>query len=1038
MKRKLNVGVGMLLLVASGAMSAQQSVSISGTNKTADAMIGSTGVGLHFSAGGAVDMVGIYSGARNGLVRFDLGDIPAGSTFVSASLRVYRSSYTSGTAPLRVSAAQLAEGWVEGISGGTWDSIHDGATWYTRSAGTIETPVFDSGEGIYYVSNVVNLADDPVTNATLVPPRKFVRSVNRNFDNDPGNWLVSFTNCASLADLKAQSPTLTAYYYDAGASKLWLRTSTGLRWYATNELWATAGGTTVGVTTNDVVNPGGTTNGWYEWSVTSIVSNWLMAGQSNYGFRLVSASCELSLRASEGITNAPELIIHYISATPEVVNLEATGITANDAWLGGVMISTGKSQTVWGILWGTNNPGASMNGWLGGGNVPLGVAATEGATNSSQITGLVNGQTYYYSYWASNVFGASVDVPEAFIASSQTAPVIDNGGGATGVGPTNATLRGSVVTANPFPQVWFYRGTTDGGTTPGSWNQGVISMGTKPLGSFSTNVSGLLANKTYWYRVCASNQNGTVWSDASTNFTTTSPVLVIDDAGALEGAPGETNAITLRVSLTATSAVDVSVDYATADASATVADSDYTAVGGTVTVPAGQLTAAFVVQTIGDIKYETNENFRVNLSSPVNVTIGDSQAFCTITNDDVTLYVRGDGSGSDSNLGGSWSDAFATLQKALATVPYNTPFVINIQASTGSQSYAACSRTIPYDASIPLPTLALDVSFQGGWQDVGGIPLQTGMSVVKDASTNQPGIKLAASNHAQPRSLTVNRLSFADVTRGIEFGSGSVGNNSHVVLVVSNTVIRSKNEGIHIENYHNYGAGYAYARIWARDVDIVAGLGGAGHGIYIRGGWSGSLIDATPGAVSSITSSNGGGLYFSACTLDQPSATFSNLLVYGCSSNGIYLDALQPDYNGAITSNRVRGVFSHCTIVDNALDGLSMVSRVTGSYGNISNSIVANNGGAGVNLNGTSGVFTCAEGYNVLYGDDILTNGSVQSVAGTTAITDPLFYKSKTKPAPWYYLGGRGSPAFHSGSDGLNRGAYQMESIAAGFTLMVY
>lgn len=1029
MNLRLWAVIGVLFSTMGWALATPQTVTISGTNNTWDTKIDGFGfgVGLSYNYGGNNSMSGLYSGTRNGLIRFNLSGVLAGSPINSAILRIYRSSYSFGTAPLHVGVAQLVESWVEGTSGGGWENVNDGCTWHARTAGTLATPVLDSGEGVYYVTGVTGLADDPYTNASYPPPRKCVRGSDKNWDNVPDD--VNFSNCASLVELKALGVAVKGYYYDSGLSKLWLRTSTGIRWYATNDLWTTFGGTVIGGTTNEITTPAGTGNGWYEWNVTSIVSNWITAGQSNYGFRLVSVSCELGLTASESnCVEIPQLVITCPVPAPAAENLVATNVTASGAWLNGTLVSTGLFQTTWGVIWGTNNPGATLGGWLEGGSAVMGVAAGENLTNSTQLTGLWGNQTYYYAYWATNAYGTNVATPMSFLTVPLTAPAVDNGAGAASVGLTNASLQGTVLAGNPAPNVWIYWGLTNGGTTAADWTRGALNLGVLPLGGFSSNVTGLAANQTNWYRCFASNSSGTAWADSSTNFVTAAPSLMITNIGVLEGALGATNTATFVVTLSATSAVPVSVNYATANGGATVADADYIAASGTLTIPAGAPTGAIPVLVVGNNRYETNESFVVNLTSPVNVTLGNSQGTCTITNDDFTLYVRGDGAGNNANGGGAWDEAFATLQKALDTVPYSTLTRINVQASTGSQAYAVCARTPPYDGTYPAWTL--NFSMQGGWENVDGTPVQTGMSVVQDAATNQPGIKLSAGTHNQAKILSVNRFAFSNVSRGIEIIQN--GNSCNISLTISNSTIRAKNQGLYLDGYHSYGAGYLVATVFARDVAIVAGLGGTGDGIYLKGAWAGSVIDATPGNVSSITSSNGGGVCFSACTFDASSMTCSNTIIYGCSSNGIHLDAMLPDYNGNSTSNRVRAVLTHCTLADNILDGLHMVSATAGSYGYVTNSIFSNNGGHGLNLIGTNGVFTCAEGYNDFYNDDLAVNGNTPGFSGTTLATDPQLVNNGSKPSAWYLVRASSSPASRSASDGLNRGAYLIDYTPAG------
>jgi len=209
-----------------------------------------------------------------------------------------------------------------------------------------------------------------------------------------------------------------------------------------------------------------------------------------------------------------------------------------------------------------------------------------------------------------------------------------------------------VLGGSPSPQVWIYWGTSDGTTNKGSWNLGALPMGTPGLVGFSTNVTGLPANQTYWYRCAASNINGEGWAASSAIFTTLPPSIVINDIGLLEGAQGTTNTAVFTVTLSATSAVPVTVDYTNANGTAT-AGSDYVGTSGTLSIPADTWSGTISVSVIGDNTVESDEIFYVNLTNAVHATIARSQGQCTISNDDFAVYVRGDGLGSDTTHSGT-------------------------------------------------------------------------------------------------------------------------------------------------------------------------------------------------------------------------------------------------------------------------------------------------------------------------------------------------------------------------------------------------
>jgi hypothetical protein len=736
-------------------------------------------------------------------------------------------------------------------------------------------------------------------------------------------------------------------------------------------------------------------------------------------------ACYMS-QASNTTFNTYGVAQSAVAGSPVIANAGAGNVQQATADMIG-NLTTGSAPVTVICYWGPSDGGAAPGAWANTNS--LGMPALGYITNS--VTGLTPGQPYYFRYYATNSAADCWATP-AVVFTTPGAPTVDNAGGATPVGQTSATLNGTQDGGYPNPNVWIYWGTTDGGTTKGAWNLTPIGLGPLSLGGFSTNVSGLLASQQYWYRCYASNSFNDAWATASTNFTTAMPNLTVTpvNGGLVQGTNGTTTNITYTVSISATSAVAVSVGYATSNGTATAAANGYVPASGTLTIPAGQVTGSITVSLLGTNVYLPVATFYVNFSNAVNTMLVTTQVTCTITNNNTTFYVRGDGLGNDTTHGGTaWNDAFATLANALALVPFNTPFTINVQASTGSQSYAACSRTAPYNGYYPLE--GLNTAFQGGWMNVDGTPSQTGMSAVTDVATNHPGIQLSGNNHNEPFQVSINRFAFSNVTYGVELTSLSVGNNCGLLLIVSNTTVRAKNDGLYLSYPQPYGASFGLSQVMAENVSITAGLGGAGNGVTIVGAWTGSAIRGTDTNVTSITSANGCGVYFSAIASDAQAATFSNTVIYGCASNGIHLDAALPIYTGATGSNRVQAILAHCTITDNAGDGVNLVSLVSPSWTSVTNCIFANNSGHGVNFAGGP-VFTCPENYNVFFNNNIYTNGVAQTVGSHTSTADPLFYAQRTKPAPWYQLGSKSSPAYHSGSDTLDRGAYLTEQIAAG------
>lgn len=96
---------------------------------------------------------------------------------------------------------------------------------------------------------------------------------------------------------------------------------------------------------------------------------------------------------------------------------------------------------------------------------------------------------------------------------------------------------------------------------------------------------------------------------------------------------GPSSMLAFTVSLSSPSDSPVTVDYATANGSAT-AGSDFTAASGTLTFAPGQTSRTILVQALDDTLVETNENFVVNLTGAIGGVIVDGTGTGTIIDDD--------------------------------------------------------------------------------------------------------------------------------------------------------------------------------------------------------------------------------------------------------------------------------------------------------------------------------------------------------------------------------------------------------------------
>jgi len=112
------------------------------------------------------------------------------------------------------------------------------------------------------------------------------------------------------------------------------------------------------------------------------------------------------------------------------------------------------------------------------------------------------------------------------------------------------------------------------------------------------------------------------------------PRISIVGSSITEGNSG-TKGLTFTVTLSTPYDQPVTVKFATADGTATVADHDYAATSGTLTFAAGQTTKTITVFVYGDKKKEPDEYFSVLLSgASANSWLYNSTAWGNILNDD--------------------------------------------------------------------------------------------------------------------------------------------------------------------------------------------------------------------------------------------------------------------------------------------------------------------------------------------------------------------------------------------------------------------
>ncbi len=162
-----------------------------------------------------------------------------------------------------------------------------------------------------------------------------------------------------------------------------------------------------------------------------------------------------------------------------------------------------------------------------------------------------------------------------------------------------------------------------------------------------------------------------------------------------EGSAGSVPA-TFTVRLSAVSGQDVTVDYETVDGSAT-ANSDYEPQTASVVIPAGQLTATFAINVIGDSIEEDDEDFLVRLTGATNAVVSNDQreATATILDDDLTPTVSiSSPSITEGNQGDTKQLVFVVTVSGERTSDVSVTYQTQAGTATEDDDYVGIAPTV--------------------------------------------------------------------------------------------------------------------------------------------------------------------------------------------------------------------------------------------------------------------------------------------------------------------------------------------------------
>jgi hypothetical protein len=325
----------------------------------------------------------------------------------------------------------------------------------------------------------------------------------------------------------------------------------------------------------------------------------------------------------------PTRVVGTIQSKPNIGY--AIGVYAAEPEAGGY----GEGKTLLGTAYANTDANGDATWVLAGLSLTPGtqVTALAGASYSIDANGFYWGTkptTSEFSYNATVAssdtgdFGLSVSTVNVTEGTPTVTLTVNRTGGSSGAVSVAYTISGVTATAGSD-----YFGT--GGTL--NFQSGQTSRTiTVPITNDTTD------EPDETLKVALSNPMGgpQVTGIAETTITIVDndnpPSISINDVSLAEGNSGAT-AMGFTVSLSAASAFPITVNWASADGTAT-GGIDYTSANGSLTFNPGDSQKTITINASGDVITETSETLSVTLSSPTNASLGDSSGTGTILDDD--------------------------------------------------------------------------------------------------------------------------------------------------------------------------------------------------------------------------------------------------------------------------------------------------------------------------------------------------------------------------------------------------------------------
>ena len=248
--------------------------------------------------------------------------------------------------------------------------------------------------------------------------------------------------------------------------------------------------------------------------------------------------------------------------------------------------------------------------------------------------------------------------------------------------------------------------------------------------------------------------------DAPPSVSVGSPVFVP------EGQTGDASFATVDVTLSAASGLDVSVDWATADDTATVADNDYVAGADQLDFAPGETSKTVLIEVVGDLASEGDETFDVVISSPVNATLGSAtDVVVTIVDNDPippgSAVLTVTGASKREGGAGTTTLTFSVARSGETTTAVDVDFAVSDGTARAPTDYTATTGNLAFAADQTEGTIDVTVHGDGTLEHnetlflsllnpSAGAAISTGQAtgtIVNDDTRTSAVVKVRAAKH---------------------------------------------------------------------------------------------------------------------------------------------------------------------------------------------------------------------------------------------------------------------------------------------------